>query len=536
MTDYNSFFRNATLRICGSLEIEKALWQCLWYIQEVIPVSQMNIHLYDGATGIAETIAHATLEEYKSVSVKTRLQQKGRRQADVQRSSRIRNVLNTSDDPVAGPVCRQLGCLDLPTLVMDLVIEGKFLGVVSFHSFPGETFDKKHEELIAQLNEPFAIAVTNSIRYRELRKYKDVLEDDNQYLHNELRRIWGDEVIGSEFGLKRVMNLVRQVAPVDCSVLLMGETGVGKELIASTLHNLSSRRKGPFVDVNCGAIPESLMDSELFGHEKGAFTGAISRKRGRFERAQRGTIFLDEIGELSPEAQVRLLRVLQEKKIERVGGTEAINLDIRVIAATHRDLDRMMNEGRFRQDLFFRLKVFPIIIPPLRERKSDIPSLVHYFLQKKSLQMKVGFTPRLTTDATDRLMGYSWPGNVRELENAVERALILSRGEPLSFRETIFPDSNCLPGPEHGDPKIKSDIQTGAEESMNLDAAMTQHIQKALDMAKGKVEGKGGASQLLEINPRTLRHRMKRLGIPFGRKAKGKYDLSETKINQILSV
>jgi len=168
--------------------------------------------------------------------------------------------------------------------------------------------------LVALLNQPFAIAVTNSIRYRELQKYKDMLEDDNQYLHKELRRIWGEDVIGAEFGLKGVMDLARQVAPTDSPVLLLGETGTGKELFASTIHNLSSRRDGPFIEVNCGAIPESLMDSELFGHEKGAFTGAISRKRGRFERALGGTIFLDEIGELNPDAQVRLLRVLQEKK------------------------------------------------------------------------------------------------------------------------------------------------------------------------------------------------------------------------------
>jgi len=205
-----------------------------------------------------------------------------------------------------------------------------------------------------------------------------------------------------------------------------------------------------------------------------------------------------------------------------VGGTESLNLDIRVIAATHRDLEKMMNQGRFRQDLYFRLKVFPVIIPPLRERISDIPSLVHHFLQKKSAQMKLGFTPKLTTGATDRLMAYSWPGNVRELENAVERALILSKGEPLSFREMVIPDSDALVGPEQGQLMTTSYIKPDDEEFPSLDRAMMKHIQKGLIMAKGKVEGKGGAAELLEINPRTLRHRMKKLGIPFGRKVKRK--------------
>lgn len=517
---YNDFFRNATFRICGSLEIEKALWQCLWYVQEVIPVSQMSIHLYDRETGIAETIAHATLEESKAVSIKTRLPKNGRSQIEIQRSIRVRHIANTSDDPVCNPLCQKLGCLGLSALIMDLVIEGNFLGVASFHSFPGETFNQEHEKLIAQLNQPFAIAVSNNIRYRELQKYKELLEDDNRYLHKELRRICGEEVIGADFGLKGVMELARQVAPTDSPVLLLGETGTGKELIARTIHSLSPRKDGPFIDVNCGAIPESLIDSELFGHEKGAFTGAISQKRGRFERAQGGTIFLDEIGELNPDAQVRLLRVLQEKKIERVGGTISIGLDIRVITATHRNLQAMINHGRFRQDLYFRLKVFPVVIPPLRERKSDIPSLVHHFIQKKSVQMKAGFIPKLAIDAFDHLIAYDWPGNVRELENTVERALILNRGEPLSFKELTIENAIAFDRTPKENLLRTVTLQPDDKKFPALNAAMANHIQQALIMAKGKVEGKGGIAELLDINPRTLRHRMRKLGIPFGRKAK----------------
>ncbi|MBW1724045.1 MAG: sigma-54-dependent Fis family transcriptional regulator, partial [Deltaproteobacteria bacterium] len=252
---------------------------------------------------------------------------------------------------------------------------------------------------------------------------------------------------------------------------------------------------------------EALMDSEMFSHEKGAFTGAISRKYGRFERANKGTILLDEIGELPLEIQVRLLRVLQEKEIERVGGTEPIKLDIRVIAATHRDLESMVRQGKFREDLYFRLQVFPVTIPPLRERKGDIIPLVNHFIVKKSREMRLSVPPVLPVDAVDTLLSYSWPGNVRELENAVERALILNQNKPLNFRGIHFSDKIH---------KELPDIPTRAE-SMNLDKAMANHICTVLKISGGKVEGKNGAAQLLEINPGTLRHRMRKLGITFGK-------------------
>ena len=523
--DQNLFFRNATLKISSSLNIEKALWRCLWYLQEMIPLGQICIHLFNEKTGIAEAIAHATLEDYRALSLKTRMPEESLRHIDAQRSLRIRYVPDTNGNPVTAPLCAPLGCSGLSALVMDLVIEAKFLGVVSFIGTPGESFLPEHREWVAQLNEPFAMAVTNCIRYREIQRYKEKLEDDNRYLHRQLNRLGGEAVVGGEFGLKGVMELARQVAPLDSPVLLLGETGVGKEVIARTLHTLSPRGEGPFIDVNCGAIPESLMDSELFGHEKGAFTGAFTTQRGLFERAQGGTIFLDEIGELNPNAQVKLLRVLQEKRLKRVGGSDTLELDIRVIAATHRDLDAMMTEGSFRQDLYFRLKVFPIEIPPLRKRKVDIPSLVQHFLIKKASQLNYTFRPRLTPGAMDRLSAYHWPGNVRELEHTVERALILSNGTPISFQE-LLPTNKGNPAP----PKKRAATEPiwGKEErvfegEMNLDAAMARHIQRAMFHAKGRINGKGGAAHLLGINPHTLRHRMRKLNIPFGRTVKGVY-------------
>jgi len=302
---------------------------------------------------------------------------------------------------------------------------------------------------------------------------------------------------------------VHQVAGLDSPVLLLGETGVGKELVAGAIHGLSPRRRGPFIKVNCGAIAGPLMDSELFGHEKGAFTGAVASQRGRFERAHGGTIFLDEIGELSLDAQVRLLRVLQEKEIERVGGSETIKLDIRVLAATHRHLEQLMAEGRLREDLYFRLKVFPVAIPPLRQRKEDIPALVQHFVAKKALEMKLGAIPRLAPGAIDRLLAYPWPGNIRELENAVERALILNHDAPLTFSEIdLSPICTDLPA------------QAVLQDLAPLDAVVAAHIRRALSVARGRVHGDQGAAKLLGLHPSTLRHRMRRLGIAFGRPAR----------------
>ncbi|MGB5986328.1 MAG: sigma 54-interacting transcriptional regulator, partial [Desulfobacterales bacterium] len=388
--DENLFFRGATLRICGSLELATAMGRCLVFIRRYLPASMLCFHLYDRELAIVETVARAGLEKAQAMDLRTPLGERGRRQVEDQRSQRIRLVARMGDDAVAGPVIRQMGDVDenLAGLVMDLVLDRQFIGTVSVFSEPGRVFAEEHVALMALLNEPFAVALSNSLRYRELTQLRDMLADDNRYLHDELRRMTGEEVIGAEFGLQGVMALVRQVAPLDSPVLLLGETGTGKEVIASALHNMSARRDGPLIRVNCGAIAPSLLDSELFGHEKGAFTGALARKRGRFERAHGGTIFLDEIGELSPEAQVRLLRVLQEREIERIGGAETIELDIRVIAATHRDLEALLAQGRFREDLYFRLRVFPIAIPPLRNRTADIPALVHHFILKKAKDMK----------------------------------------------------------------------------------------------------------------------------------------------------
>ena len=321
---------------------------------------------------------------------------------------------------------------------MTLKLEGNSIGELGLLADGLNQYNNEHARLLRLLHEPFAIAMSNALKHKEVIRFKDMLADDNRYLHGQLRELSGDEIVGSQFGLKAVMDMVNQVAPLDSPVLLLGETGTGKEVIANAIHYSSPRKDGPFIKVNCGAIPETLLDSELFGHEKGAFTGAISQRRGRFERADKGTIFLDEIGELPLQAQVRLLHVLQKKEIERVGGTSSIPVDIRIISATHRNLEEMIASGRFREDLWFRLNVFPITIPPLRQRREDIPALVHHFIDRKSMELKLTERPVLAPGAIDRLIAYDWPGNVRELENMIERALIQHRGGVLSF-ETLLP-------------------------------------------------------------------------------------------------
>jgi transcriptional regulator with GAF, ATPase, and Fis domain len=311
--------------------------------------------------------------------------------------------------------------------------------------------------------------------------------------------------------------MIEQVAPTDSPVLLLGETGVGKEVIAAAVHRMSRRSEGPFIKVDCGAIPESIMDSELFGHEKGAFTGASARRRGPFERAKGGTILLDEIGELSPQVQVRLLRVLQEKRIERVGGSEPLSVDIRIVAATHRDLERMVAGGGFREDLWFRLNVFPVPIPPLRERLEDLPDLVSHFARLKATGLNYRRVPEVEADALEHLRGHPWPGNVRELENAVERALIGHQGSgrkgALSARDFSF----LQPSKEGAAAKTQA---RGSGDSLpTLDEAMAAHIRRALELSRGKIHGPGGAAERLGVKATTLRHRMDRLGIPYRKNA-----------------
>ncbi|HCY87472.1 MAG TPA: Fis family transcriptional regulator [Desulfobacteraceae bacterium] len=510
MINKTKFFMDATLNICSTLDIETALWNCLFYLKDFLPATHMGFHVYDYELGITETIAMADMSGGQTVSLKNLHDIDVRNDIKENWVQGVHCFDRIGDLSFLRATAREFGLSEASAMIMDLMLENEEVGVVSILDEKGTPFSDEHTDLFKLLNKPFGIAITNALRYRELKCLKDVLADDNRYLQNELTGSVGKEIVGADTGLKGVMDQVYQVAGHDSPVLILGETGTGKEVIANAIHHLSSRKNGPFIKINCGAIPATLIDSELFGHEKNAFTGANTMKRGRFERADGGTIFLDEIGELSLDAQVRLLRVLQEKELERVGGTEPVKVNTRVIAATHRDLDDMLKKGRFRKDLYFRIKVFPIMIPPLRERITDIPMLVQYLVQKKARELNKPIVSRMAVDSVDRLMAYDWPGNIRELENVVERALIKNQGEPLDFDL----------GPTGKTRKECSLAYPPDAQMLNLDQVNAAHIKRVLGLAKGKIDGHGGAAQLLGINPNTLRHRMKKLGVPYGRRNK----------------
>jgi formate hydrogenlyase transcriptional activator len=347
-----------------------------------------------------------------------------------------------------------------------------------------------------------------------MEREKARLEAQNTYLIEEIKETHNfEEIVGQSRALAEVIEKVKLVANTDSSVLILGETGTGKELVARAVHSNSERRNRPLVKVNCAALPTGLIESELFGHEKGAFTGAIDRRIGRFELAHGGTIFLDEIGDMPPDLQAKLLRVLQEQEFERVGGSNLIKVDVRMIAATNRDLSRSASEGTFRQDLYYRLNVFRIQLPALRERREDIPPLVHYFVRRFSLKIGRKIT-RIQRETMERLMNYSWPGNVRELENVIERAVILSPGIELEVAPGVLPEiavvasaqaAAPLPPPEQKSP--------GAPSPQSIDQVERGHILAVLMQTNWRIEGSDGAAASLSLNPSTLRSRMKKLGV-----------------------
>lgn len=341
-----------------------------------------------------------------------------------------------------------------------------------------------------------AIAVKNATLHEEVQRMRARLNAENLYLQQEIEsdHDWS-EIVGRSQGMKRVFELVRQVAPTNACVLIQGETGTGKELIARAVHRLSDRRDRAFVKLNCAAIPSGLLESELFGHERGAFTGAIAQKVGRFELAHQGTIFLDEVGDIPLELQAKLLRVLQEQEFERLGGTRTIHIDTRLVVATNRNLEQMVTDLEFRSDLYYRLKVFPIMLPPLRERPEDIEMLVPYFARRYAQRMKKPLA-KIPSDTIAAMCRHSWPGNVRELENFIERCVILSPGEDLEA------------------PLAELDLTTGGAPSLTtLEDAEREHIRQALQACRWVLGGPGGAAAKLGMKRTSLQYKMQKLGI-----------------------
>src|SRR5437762_5414201 len=330
---------------------------------------------------------------------------------------------------------------------LPLITGGSCRAVLFFMAAAPGAYRHVRRTLVEQIASAVAAALDDCLAHEEVRRLRDQLAAENVYLREELKRDHHfDEIIGNSQELRQVMALIERVAPTNATVLIVGETGTGKELVARALHEHSARRERSLVKVNCAAMPAGLVESELFGHERGAFTGALEKRIGRFALADGGTIFLDEIGDIPPDVQLRLLRVLQEHEFEPVGAARTMKVDVRVIAATNRDLARAVADGSFRVDLFYRLNVFPIPMPPLRERRGDIPLLVHYFIDKYAV--KIGRPVNaVSNDTMQRLLRYSWPGNIRELENVIERAMILSAGPALE----VGPQLLGLPEGENGD-------------------------------------------------------------------------------------
>jgi len=500
----DEFFREAVLRICRNLDIEIALQDCLRYLRDFMPADMFQLNIYDRGLGALRNVAMATPHEARKVNLVIPLDDGAR--YFIEKKEPVSTYIVDLNE--AKDLTRTVSRLneiwpEHSVMVMHLDVKGSSPGNLVLYAKGLNRFTEAHRRLFSILNEPLTIALSNSLRYDELNRLKDTLSDDLQYLQHKLSRSMEEPLIGEHFGLKKVVDMVRGVAPLDSPVLLMGETGVGKEVVASAIHRMSRRSNGPFIQVNCGAIPETLIDSELFGHEKGAFTGAIARKRGYFERAGGGTIFLDELAELPLQAQVRMLRVLQEKKVTRVGGGDVVDVDIRIVAATHQNLEERVAQRQFRSDLHYRLNVFPITIPPLRERKEDIPALVHYFIAKKARELQINDRPEIMPGAMGRLTVYNWPGNVRELENIVERAMILKRNGPLTFDEIVEP--------QHIEEPTR--IKLNDTSFQSLDEMTSSHVRQALSLCNNKIYGPRGAAHLLKINPSTLRHRMRKLGI-----------------------
>jgi formate hydrogenlyase transcriptional activator len=428
--------------------------------------------------------------------------------------------------PVTFEVMKREGMQSL--CAMPLLSDTRCLGVLFFMAAREAAYTELRRALLDQVAGAVAVALDHCLAYEEVQSLRDRLARENAYLQEEIRREHPfEEILGSSPAFLATLRRVEQVAPIDTSVLILGETGTGKELIARAIHNRSARRDRPLVKVNCSAISAGLVESELFGHVKGAFTGALERRVGRFELAHGGTIFLDEIGDLPLETQVKLLRVLQEQEFELVGSSRTVRVDVRVIAATNRDLQEALRTSRFRADLFYRLSVFPIEVPPLRGRRSDIPQLVTFFLSRfaKRFGKRVG---SVSPETMERLTSYPWPGNVRELQNVIERAVVLCEGPILELDQDLIPVTGAAgqagePGAGNVGPGVprgragQAMSDSAPSDLVTLEEVERRHIVAALERTGGVIHGPRGAARILDLHPNTLRSRIEKLGITVTR-------------------
>lgn len=525
--DAAALITELTGHLFSSLDMETALHRTFACLARHFPLDLIHLLTVDLTTDTLRYLAEATenrgilLDEKVQVSQRAMTDIRSRVEAPIWRMNRsesplLEEVYQRFRSHVAGPEIRKGN--NYSVLVLGFGMGGELVGAFGMVVRGKDSYGREHESLLGEIRKPLLAGLLNLFRHRDVLCRNERLAVEKQQLQDRLGYPGG--MVGRSPALQAVQAMIRQVAPLRVPVLLFGETGTGKEVAASAIHRASGRADGPMIRVNCGAIAENLLDSELFGHEKGAFTGAMERKRGFFEQADGGTLFLDEIGELPLAAQVKLLRVLQSMEFFRVGGQRPIAVDTRVIAATHRDLYRMVEEGRFREDLWFRLNVFPIRIPPLRERLQDMEALALHFIRKKSREMNFDPPPELSSENLQALQRYAWPGNIRELENVMERALILGRGRGLSFAHLGGGMPKVPERPEgEGESSGVRGTSEGIKDFLTLEEAMRRHILAALELCCGKIDGPKGAAGILAIHPSTLRSRMKKMGIVLERRA-----------------
>jgi transcriptional regulator with GAF, ATPase, and Fis domain len=541
--DELSFFKELSLNISSSLEPAKAWSRTFRFLAQQFPIDAISVHNFKPQINSLRLEFLVLPDRFLELDTLIPLLEDEVLGAGERESSgEIINIHRTGESVgtklVDGIASYLPSKVERSLLVIVLKAEEGVMGHLCLIGKTVDCFSYEHEQKLKLLQAPVSLALMNMYRHGQTEELKRRLDAERLQLAGEVSLLKNSSIIGAGSGLRETMQMVGQLAGKETPALLLGETGTGKELIADAIQRISSRKDNPYIKINCGAIPESLIDSELFGHQKGAFTGALSNKIGRFEQADGGTLFLDEIGELPLQAQVRLLRVLQSGTLERVGGEATLHVDVRIIAATNRPLERMLRNGSFRKDLFYRLNVFPINIPPLRERPEDIPLMIHHFIKEHTKRMKLSKNPHILIESMVKLNRYSWPGNVRELKNLVERGLTMNPDRDLDLSPFLPEEQELLLFREPQGDSLKElvrqqvaealaglnletihrDLATPAAESQTLDEMMSAHISTVLKQCNGKINGPGGAAEVLAINPNTLRKRMAKLGIPFGHK------------------